>query len=115
MRLVVRFIALFSLSLVCLSALENDDDEVYQFEALKAWIATKRQVTIKERGGSLSLSGDLRSEYATSNEQKNGFKNIGTSSYHPLIASDQFRIAFNMLLDYRAEATWASIKLKFSN
>ncbi len=91
------------------------DDEGYQFEALKAWIATKRQVTIKERGGSLSLSGDVRAEYLTSNEQKNGFKNIGSNSLHPLIASDQFKIAFAMLLDYRADATWASIKLKFSN
>jgi hypothetical protein len=115
MRLGQRFILLFLLAFTFVYALENNDDDGYQFEALKAWIATKRQVTIKERGGSLSLSGDLRSEYTTSNEQKNGFKNIGTSSYHPLIASDQFRIAFNMLLDYRAEATWASVKLKFSN
>ncbi len=92
-----------------------DGDEGYQFEALKAWIATKRQVTIKERGGSLSLSGDIRAEYLTSNEQQNGLKNIGNNSLHPLIASDQFKISFGLLLDYRADSTWASVKLKFSN
>ena len=92
-----------------------DDGEGYQFEALKAWIATKRQVTIKERGGSLSLSGDVRAEYLTQNEQQNGIKNVGSHSLHPSIASDQFKIAFSLLLDYRADATWASIKLKFSN
>lgn len=91
------------------------DGEGYQFEALKAWIATKRQVTIKERGGSLSLSGDVRAEYFTQNEQKNGIKNVGSHSLHPLIAADQFKIAFNLFLDYRADATWASVKLKFSN
>ncbi len=90
-------------------------DEGYQFEALKAWIATKRQVTIKERGGSLSLSGDVRTEYLTSNEQENGLKNIGTQSQHPLIAADQFKLTFGLLLDYRADATWASIKLRFGN
>ncbi len=85
------------------------------FEALRAWIATKRQVTVKERGGSLSLSGDLRAEYTAANEHENGFKSIGSNSLHPLIGSDQFRITFNSLLDYRSEATWASIRLKFNN
>jgi hypothetical protein len=113
MKCKLRWLLLFVCSAPYLHA--ADDDDGYQFEALKAWIATKRQVTIKERGGSLSLSGDIRSEYATSNEQKNGYKNIGDNSYHPLVASDQFKIAFNLLLDYRADATWASIKIKFSN
>lgn len=91
------------------------DEESSQFNALKAWIATKRQVTIKERGGSLSLSGDVRAEYSAVGEQKNGLKNIGTSSLHPNVAADQFKIAFSLLLDYRADATWASVKLKFAN
>ena len=112
----LRNLLIFVLPFSALSAATTDrTSEGYQFEALKAWIATKRQVTIKERGGSLSLSGDVRSEYTTSNEQLNGLKNVGSHSLHPNVGSDQFRIVFGLLLDYRADATWASVKLKFSN
>ena len=95
-----------------LHAVRNDD---LNLEALKEWIATKRAVTIEERGGALSISGDVRVEYIAISETENGVKNIGYRSYHPLFPGDQFDITFNFLFDYRTDETWASVKLNYDN
>ena len=84
-------------------------------EALKEWIATKRAVTVEERGGALSISGDVRVEYIAISESENGVKNIGLSSNHPLFPEDQFDVEFNLLFDYRTEKTWTSIQIEFDN
>ena len=46
--------------------------EQRDIEALRDWINTKRQVTVKERGGNLSISGEVRAELQSTNERKNG-------------------------------------------
>ena len=48
----------------------NGQDAVSQedIEALREFINTKRQVTIKEIGGSLSISGEVRTEFQATNE-----------------------------------------------
>ena len=86
-----------------------------ELDAVKAWIAAKRTVTTREKAGNLLLSGDVRTEYATANENKNGAKNIGPNSLHPEISNDIFKVKFNFFLDYMAEKSWSSIKLKFDN
>jgi len=91
------------------------DNDTLNLEALKEWIATKRALTIDERGGALSISADIHVEYIALSEQKNGVKYLGSQSLHPLIASDQFDIEFNFLLDYRTDMTWASSKLEYDN
>ena len=94
---------------------EDDDNDSNQMDALRDWITTKRQVTVSERGGSLSISGDMRVEFITINEQVNGVKNVGSNSNNPLIPADQFDVEFNLMLDYRTDYGWASIKLEFDN
>lgn len=94
---------------------DNINDDESHIDALREWIATKRQVTVKETGGSLSLSGEVHVGFLSANEQKNGYKNIGANSLHPDIAADQFNVEFDLLFDYRADYTWASIKMKFEN
>lgn len=89
--------------------------EDQNLEALKEWIATKRALTLDERGGSLSISGDIRVEYYTLSEQKNGIKNLGPDSLHPLIPQDQFDIELNLMFDFQTDLTWASAKLEFDN
>jgi len=86
-----------------------------QIEALREWIATKRQVTVGERGGNLSLSGEVRFKYLTLNEKRNGIKNVGTNSRFPNIPDNDFTVSFNSLFDYRADSTWASARLAFDN
>lgn len=96
-------------------AVEGEGQGFFEMEALKEWIATKRQVTVQERGGNLSLSGDVRFKYRTINEHKNGFRNVGSNSGNPNIPDNQWDIDFNFLLDYRTDITWSTIKVEFAN
>ncbi len=116
MRKKIHLFLLVSLFLPVLGRGEDDiTDNDLQIEALREWIATKRQVTVGERGGNLSLSGEVRFKYFTVNEKRNGIKNIGTNSRFPYIPDNDFGISFNSLFDYRADTTWASARIAFDN
>ncbi|KPK33137.1 MAG: hypothetical protein AMS24_02170 [Chlamydiae bacterium SM23_39] len=82
--------------------------------ALRRWIKTKRLVTVKEIGGDLSLSGEVRTEFQGINEKKDGVEQRGRggATNKPAYAYD---VEFNFMLDYLADRTWASVKLEFDN
>lgn len=105
------FSFLIYLASINLFAVESD----INLEALKEWLATKRALTIEERSGALSLSGDIRVEYLAISEQRNGFRNIGANSFHPLFPENQFDVELNFMLDYRTNSTWASAKVEYDN
>ncbi len=90
---------------------KQEDSEM---EALRKWIREKRMITIKEIGGDLSLSGEVRVEMQDFNEKKNGIRQRGASGAIPKpdVAYD---IEVNLMLDYHTERTWASVKLEFDN
>ena len=71
-------------------------------------------ITLKELGGKLSLSGQVRARFEDFNETKNGIKQRGAGG-----ATDkptkEYKVQVDLLLDYRADRTWASIKLKFAD
>jgi len=50
----------------------NVEDQ--DIRALKEWIDTKRQVSLKEIGGDLSISGEVRTEYQRTHEVRNGIQ-----------------------------------------
>ena len=81
-------------------------------EALREWLATKRQVTVKQVGGDLSISGEVRVELQDTHETKNGVSQRGAGNSSPTAAYD---IEVNLMLDYRTDQNWASIKLEFDN
>jgi len=90
----------------------EDTDENDQ--ALREWVNTRRQVSVKELGGSLSLTGDVHAEMQAASETVGGKQQRGHGS--PTQApSAFFDVEASILLDYRAERTWGSIKLKFDN
>lgn len=89
--------------------------EQRDIEALRDWINTKRQVTVKERGGNLSLSGEVRAELQSTNEKKNGFKQRGSGGEVNHTAVRSWDIEVNLMLDYRTDRTWATVKLEFDN
>lgn len=93
------------------SAFLNEED----VQALRDWIATKRQVTIKQVGGDLSISGEVRMEMQNIKEVKNGKKQRGAGSANETKPGTQYDIEVNLMLDYRMENNWASIKLEFDN
>lgn len=84
-------------------------------EALREWIASKRQVTVKQLGGELSIAGEVRAEMQNVHESSNGIKQRGPSSPNPNRPVTAYDVEVNLLLDYRTPRTWASIKLEFDN
>ena len=80
---------------------------------LREWIQTKRQVSLKEIGGDLSLSGELRTEFQSVWETRDGVNQRGAGSTQ--LPGQGFDIEFNMMLDYRTDRSWAAIKLEFDN
>lgn len=89
---------------------ENVQD--VDIQALREWMNTKRQVSIKEIGGNLSLSGEVRTEFQQTSETINGVKQRGSGTINP---STGYDVAVNIMLDYRNDRSWSSIKLEFDN
>ena len=89
-------------------------------KALQEWINAKRQVTVKEIGGALSISGEVRFEYQGINEKVNGIAQRGiggkvTSDDKRPLATNLYDVEVNLMFDYRTDRTWAAIKVEFDN
>jgi hypothetical protein len=105
---------------VCASTIDDAGDiDQKDVNAVREWINTKRQVTVRELGGALSISGEVRTEFQSTAEVRNGENQRGRGGPivrdgHPL-PQNTFDIEVNLMLDYRTEGSWASIKLEFDN
>jgi hypothetical protein len=88
--------------------------EADDMEALRRWIRDKRMVTLKELGGDLSISGDVRAEFQDNSEVRNGIRQRGDCSAleRPQYVWD---VEMNLMVDYRTDRTWAALKLEFDN
>jgi len=93
---------------------EKRDSSVDDMEALRRWIRDKRLVTVKEIGGDLSISGEVRTEFQDTSEVKDGIRQRGegAATKKPQYAWD---VEVNIMIDYRTDRTWAAIKLEFDN
>ena len=87
----------------------NDRDDV-----LREWVNTKRQITVKELGGALSITGEVHGEMQTFNEKKNGIRQRGPGGQLG-IAEYVYDAEVSMLFDYRADRTWSAVKIKYDN
>lgn len=93
---------------------ENDMD------ALRRFLQDKRLVSLKELGGDLSISGEVRTEGQYANER---LKPQGGSSFiqqrgmnsATKKASLAWDVEFNLMLDYRTDRTWTAMKVEFDN
>jgi len=113
--------------LLAWGALAADTDEPgtdvsdHDIQALREWIYTKRQVTVAEKGGALSISGEVRTEFQKTVESKNGVaqrserSGVFTSDGLDRTSTSGFDIEVNLMLDYRTDRTWAAVKLEFDN
>lgn len=95
------------------------DVEQKDINALREWINTKRQVTVRELGGALSLSGEVRTELQSSSETVKGVKQRGSGGAvkgpDGTLPTNAYDIEVNLMLDYRTDEGWGSIKLEFDN
>ncbi len=93
---------------------ENDMD------ALRRFLQDKRLVSLKELGGDLSISGEVRTEGQYTNERLKAQggsefiqqRGMSSATKKPSLAWD---VEFNLMLDYRTPRTWAAMKLEFDN
>jgi hypothetical protein len=86
----------------------NDED----IQALRDWINSKRMITVRELGGQLSISGEVRTEMQASTATRNGVAEYGRGSDRP---SNAYDVEFNLGIDYRTENTWSAARIKFDN
>jgi hypothetical protein len=120
-----RYLSLLFIYGTCASLMANtidsdDDTRQVDIDALREWMNTKRQVTIKEIGGNLSLSGEVRTEFQSIGEASNGVKQRGTGAAllgpdSSVLPAQVYDVEVNIMLDYRVDRGWASIKLEFDN
>src|SRR5438105_2671879 len=82
--------------------------------SIREWLNTKRQVTVKEKGGALSISGEVHVEFQTSNEKVCGIKQRAPNGATDK-AAQTYDIEAVLMMDYRTERTWAAIRWRFDN
>ena len=115
----LRFFALFPLFFLInpLAAEENlaEVDDQLDYESLQEWLEKQRKIGIKERGGKLTVAGEVRTELQAFNEVKSGDRRRGSNAALYPAPSRGYDVEVNLMLDYRTERTWASVKLEFDN
>jgi hypothetical protein len=91
--------------------------------AVRDWLKSKR-VALNNKGGDLSISGDVRAQWRNITESLGTYNVVqGPTSNTPATASNsasknsnnEFGVEFRLYFDYRADRTWASVKLDFDN
>lgn len=105
---------------LCASTIDDAHDiDQKDVNAVREWINTKRQVTVRELGGALSISGEVRTEFQSTAEVRDGVSQRGRGG--PIVREGQplpqntYDIEVNLMLDYRTDGSWGSIKLEFDN
>lgn len=98
---------------------DKTDSEAKDMDALRRWLYDKRFVTMKEIGGDLSMSGEVRTEFQAISERKDGVQQRNNSRLGPNFSRPKpmyaWDVEVNIMLDYRTDRTWAAIKLEFDN
>ncbi|MEI6242080.1 MAG: hypothetical protein WCP39_01585 [Chlamydiota bacterium] len=114
----ICLLCLFPLIVVAHEEMDGKQEEA-DIGALQKWLKDKRLVTVKEIGGNLSLSGEVRVEMQGTHERKNVLilpkpndQQRGHGGFKPSYGWD---VEVNIMLDYHTDRTWAAVKLEFDN
>ncbi|MBI5272746.1 MAG: hypothetical protein HY861_02040 [Chlamydiia bacterium] len=100
---------------------EKSDSDSKDMDALRRWLRDKRFVTMKEIGGDLSISGEVRVEFQAANERSNGIQQRNNPDLPPNPKAPKAKpmygwdVEFNLMMDYRTDRTWAAVKVEFDN
>lgn len=90
----------------------DDDLQDEDIQALRDWINSKRMITVRELGGQLSISGEVRAELQSISSTLNGKAQRGRGTGRP---NNDYDVEFNLSIDYRTENTWSAARIKFDN
>lgn len=123
--------AAFAVCTVTCGEIRDDLDE-NDFDAVVEFIQSKRTISLQEKACNLSISGDVRVEWANFNEKVNGIKRrgggardcsgqlpsanqVGGSTDGQRIGRGDFDVELNLSFDYKCDRSWAVAKLQFDN
>ncbi len=99
-------------------ARERDPDAVLDY------LKSKRAITMAEKGGNLTLSGDIQAEwdYMKCRSCHKRMRGSGSGKvkscnkyYGVPYATSEFNIEVNLMFDYKTDRTWAAIQFQFDN
>lgn len=99
-------------------ARERDPDAVLDY------LKSKRAITMAEKGGNLTISGDIQAEWdymkcRTHGKTLRGSKSSKVKAYtkpdYTPFATSEFNIEVNLMFDYKADRTWAAIQFQFDD
>jgi hypothetical protein len=96
-------------------ALYNNDER--DFDALREFIRTKREIPLEEKDNDMSISGDVRFEWRHLTEtadHKNLRGGSATRDGKPVSRND-WDVEFNLRFDYVNDRTWAVAHLGYDN
>ncbi len=99
--------AVFFTGMVHAADVDNGD-----IQALRDWINSKRMITVRELGGQLSISGEVRAEMQAISATTNGVAERGRGTGR---SNNDYDVEFNLGIDYRTENTWSAARIKFDN
>lgn len=87
-----------------------------EIQQLREWIKAKKQtVGMKSLGGELTLGGEVHAGMSYTNEVVNGIRQRGSGGAIPGSASREYVVETDLLMNYSADITWATAKIKFKN
>jgi len=98
---------------------DKTDPDSKDMDALRRWLRDKRFITMKEIGGDLSLSGEVRTEFQAINEKSDGIQQRDNPNLAPNFPRAKpmyaWDVEVNLMIDYRTDRTWAAVKIEFDN
>lgn len=131
----LKFLLPFALATSCFTSVAFADDVVgngfstiveereRDFSAVTDFVNSKRALSIAEKGGALMISGDIHAEWSSLRCRNNHVRERGSGSGnlvpptlpHPPFATNEFDIEVNLILDYKADRSWATIQFQLDN
>lgn len=99
-------------------ARERDPDAVLDY------LKSKRAISMAEKGGNLTISGDIQAEWDYMKCRTDGKRMRGSGSSKRTscnkdvgvpYATSEFNVETNLMFDYKADRTWAAIQFQFDN
>ncbi len=82
--------------------------------AVRDWLKTKR-VALNTKSGDLSIAGDIKAEWRNVHEILGSLELTSGAGSPGTWSNNLYTIDFRLYFDYKADKTWASVKLEFSN
>lgn len=98
--------------MVSSSGLAQTPETERDSKALREYTKMKRGVSVRDKGGDMYLSGDVRFEYQNVAESTDGTSQRGSGTGNP---NHVFDVEVNLALDYKADDAWAAVNLEFDN